>query len=326
MTTEAEPTDRATTGRHHRFAGEMWAMVAVLGYSASNLFGRAGVVRGDPLAGPLLRDVPSLIMGLVLLGRTGAYRELNPRHETFGGRNLLLFAASGLVSVFGTFAFFYALNVGGVNIVVPVQQTQIIWGALIAWWFLGEKLAARRSLGVLVTLAGLVVLTYGQSVGVPVSENWLLGIALALVPAIGWGAAGVIWRLGQQRGISRATGITVHYGTSALLGLLYVGLSGNLGVYAALRPQDLTSLLLSGVFGGTIAVYAMFSAMKLLPAATVFVLNGFTPIIVALGAWLFLGEYLNSLMWLGIVVASAGAVLFQLTGQAPKRSSREADA
>lgn len=326
MNTVPKPTQPPAADRQHRFAGELWAMVAVLGYSASNLFGRAGVVRGDPLAGPLLRDVPSLIMGVVLLLRSGAHRELNPGSEAFRGRSLLLFVASGVVSLFGTFAFFYALNIGGVNIVVPVLQTQIIWGALIAWWLLGERLQLRRGLGVLVSLAGLVVLAYGQSQGVPVSQQWPLGVLLALVPALGWGASGVIWRLGQQRNVSRATGITVHYGTSALLGLAYVVLSGNFGVFGSLSSQDFSSLLLSGVFGGMIGVYAMFSAMKLLPAATVFVLNGFTPILVALGGWLFLNEYINMVMWLGILVTSLGVVVFQLTGQAPQAREPKAAA
>jgi len=35
---------------------------------------------------------------------------------------------------------------------------------------------------------------------------------------------------------------------------------------------------------------------------------------VALGGWLLLGEYVNPLMWAGILVGSAGVVLFQLTG------------
>jgi len=314
MNSRSGSTTSTATGKDRRPVGELWALVAVFGYSVSNLLGRAGVVRGDPLAGPLLRDVPSLVMGLLLLSRGGGHRQLNPRSEAFQGSKLLMFVLSGLLSVFGTFAFFYALNVGGVNIVIPVLQTQIIWGALIAWWLLGERLVARKGIGVAVTLVGLVILAYGQSQGVPASDRWAFGILLALVPALGWGASGVLWRFGQQRGVSRASGITVHYGTSALLGLLYVALSGNIGVYAALRPQDFAAFLLSGVFGGMIAVYAMFSAMKLLPAANVFVLNGFTPIIVALGGWLLLGEYVNPLMWAGILVGSAGVVLFQLTG------------
>lgn len=323
--TTDRPAERKAEERPGGFVGEMWAMVSVLGYSTSNLLGRAGVVRGDPLAGPLLRDLPSFVMGLVMLVRSGAHRELNPRREEFRGRSLLLFVASGVVSLFGTFAFFYGLNVGGVNIVVPVLQTQIIWGALIAWWLLGEKLELRRGLGVLLALAGLVVLAFGQSQGVPVSDRWLLGALLALVPALGWGASGVIWRLGQQRhGVSRATGITVHYGTSALLGLLYVTLSGNLGVFGTLTSQEFSALLLSGVFGGMIGVYAMFTAMKLLPAATVYVLNGFTPILVAIGGWLFLNEYVNAVMWAGILITSLGVVVFQLSAQARGRAAGKA--
>ena len=297
-----------------RFAGELWALGAVLGYSSANLFGRAGVTTGNPLAGPLLRDLPSFLMGLSLLLTGGHWVQLLPGRKEFGGRLLLYFVGSGVASVVGTFAFFFALSLGGVNIAIPVLQTQLLWGALLAWALLGERLTSRGALGMLVTLAGLLLLTIGQSRGVPVSDQWLWGLLLALVPAVAWGFSGVIWRYGQQRGIDRSSGITVHYGTSVVTSLLFLSLSGQLMVYASISASDFGALLLSGVFGGVIAVYSMFSAMRLLPAATVFVLNGLTPLVTALGGALLLGEYINGLMWLGILVASAGVVLFQLTG------------
>lgn len=295
-----------------RAAGELWALGAVFGYTGANLFGRAGVTQGNPLAAPILRDLPSLVMGLILLVRGGHYRQALPGREEFVGRRLLPFVGSGIASVAGTFAFFFALNLGGVNIAVPVIQTQIMWGALFGAIILGERLKPAALVGMAITFAGLVVLAVGQSRGVPVSPGWYWGLLLALVPALGWGFSGVIWRHGQQRGVDRSTGITVHYGTSVLASLVFLLVSGRLDVYATLAPSDLGVLLASGLFGGVIAVYSMFNAMRLLPAATVYVLNGLTPLFTALGGALLLGEYVNGPMWLGIGVTSAGVAAFQL--------------
>lgn len=297
-----------------RFAGELWAMGAIFGYTGANLFGRAGVTHTDPVAAPLLRDLPSFVMGLILMIAGRHYRQLLPGRPEFAGRLLLPFLVSGVASVIGTFAFFFALNVGGVNIAVPVLQTQIIWGALFGWLLLQERVTWRGAFGIAVTLGGLAVLTLGQSRGVPVSEEWLWGLLLAAIPALAWGFSGVIWRRGQRQGVERSTGISVHYGVSVVASLGFLLLAGQLGIYQHIDRGDFTALVLSGISGGVIAVYSMFSAMRHLPAANVFVLNGAIPLTSALGGAVFLGEYINGLMWLGIFLASIGVVLFQLTG------------
>ncbi len=292
--------------------GELWALGAVLGYTGANLFGRAAVVTGNPLAAPILRDLPGFILGIVLLLRGRHYRQLVPGRQEYMGRRLLPFIGSGIASVIGTFAFFFALNLGGINIAVPVIQTQILWGALFGALILGERLTPRMMIGVVITLAGLVVLAFGQSRGVPVSPDWHWALLLALVPALGWSLSGVIWRYGQQRGVDRSTGITVNYGTSLLASLAFLLVSGQFDVYSSITTSDLGALLASGVFGGVVAVYSMFNAMRLLPAATVYVLNGLTPLLTALGGALLLGEFINTQMWVGIAVTSAGVAAFQL--------------
>lgn len=311
---ESAPKSTPRNARMKKGAGEFWALGSVLGYSGANLFGRAAVVTGNPLAGPLLRDLPSLAMGISLLLRGHHYRQLQAGHAEFAGRPLLVFIGSGLISTLGTFSFFIALQLGGVNIVVPVLQTQIIWGAIFGWWLLREAVSTRGILGIIVTVAGLAILSIGQSLGVPASDSWGWGLLLALVPAVAWGFTGVIWRYGQQRGVDRSSGITVHYGTSVAASVIFLLTSGNWVVYQNIRPGDLTALAVSGILGGVVAVYCMFTAMKLLPAATVLVLSGVTPLVTALGGAIFLGEFINTPMWLGILMTSAGVVIFQISG------------
>lgn len=148
----------------------------------------------------------------------------------------------------------------------------------------------------------------------PVSNQWLLGALLALVPAVGWGFSGVIWRYGQSLGVDQSAGITVQFGVSVIAAFAFLLFSGNLGVYGEITVGDFSALLASGVFAGMIAVYCMFNAMRLLPAARVFVMNALTPLLTALFAGVLLGEYINGVMWVGMAVASFGVVLFQLTG------------
>ncbi|MBX3142037.1 MAG: DMT family transporter [Trueperaceae bacterium] len=306
-------TAQTIARRSATFAGELWALAAVVGYTGSNLFGRAGVALGNPVAGPLLRDLPSFLLGLSLLSRAGRYRQLLPGRSAFQGAKLVPFVLSGAISVIGTFAFFFSLSIGGVNIAVPVLQTQLLWGALFGWLLLGERVLPRGVFGIAVTFAGLCVLAVGQSRGTPVSDAWFTALLLALVPAVAWGLSGVIWRRGQMQGVERSAGMTVHYGTSVLVSLSFLIIARQLDVYRALGWESLVSLVMSGICGGVIAAFAMFTAIKLLPAATVFVLNGLTPLLTAVGGAWFLGEYVNPLMWAGIALTSLGVVVFQVT-------------
>lgn len=303
---------RTAASRPAALRGEAWALAAVFGYSGGNLFGRAGVAFANPIAGPLLRDLPTFVMGLALLGQGRHHQQLIPGRAAFQGMKLLLFALSGAISVVGNFAFFFSLKAGGVNIAVPVLQTQLLWGALFGWILLGERVMLRGVLGIGVTFAGLVVLALGQSNGTPVSDSWFVAMLLALVTSLAWGVSGVIWRRGQTIGVDRSAGMSVHYGTSVFLSAAFLAVTGQLGVYTVIGWESLGSLLLSGVFGGILGATALFTAMRLLPAATVFVLNGLTPLVTALGGAWFLGEYINATMWVGIFLTSIGVVVFQL--------------
>ncbi len=65
---------------------------------------------------------------------------------------LFLYAAS---------AVFYlnALRGGEVSLVYPLVSVSYIWVLLLSVWLLKEKLTARKMLGVLIIIAGIVLLT-----------------------------------------------------------------------------------------------------------------------------------------------------------------------
>ena len=57
-----ENATRQSTRTH----GEPWALGSVLGYASANIFDRMAVAQADPLLGPFLRGLPSLLLGLIL--------------------------------------------------------------------------------------------------------------------------------------------------------------------------------------------------------------------------------------------------------------------
>lgn len=68
-------------------------------------------------------------------------------------------AVAGILAVLSLAALYLALGNGEASIVIPVSSAFPIVTLLLAWLLLGERLTVRRSLGTLVVVMGVVVIT-----------------------------------------------------------------------------------------------------------------------------------------------------------------------
>ena len=182
-----------TTSPKPRRRGEPWSLASVFGYASANTFDRIAVVHADPLIGPVLRGLPSLVLGIFLVAKHRTLNQLRPSAPQYIGlRPILAFVAAGIISTCGLFLYYLAMSFGGVTITVPVQETYVIWGTLIAWIFLHERIHRYAFAGVLLIFLGLVGLSLGQSRGEPISPHWYWAIPLGLTTALTYGISGVL--------------------------------------------------------------------------------------------------------------------------------------
>ena len=301
------PVDKASR------RGEPWALGQVFGYASANIFDRLAVAHADPLILPLLRGLPSLLLGIVLVWKNHTLDQLRPGSTRYIGRRAILsFVWAGVISTVGLFAYAYAIRVGGVIITIPALETYVLWGTLIAFFFLGERIRSLALLGIGLIALGLGTLSWGQFRGQPISLLWYWAVPLAVFTALTYGISGVLWRDGQLRGAHQSTAILLQFVTSivvAIAGLLLLG-RWTLVLEAAWR--DVLALLASGVLSGIIGIYCMFTALRLMSVARVYAFSSLTPLIATLFAHFFLHEYLNLLMLFGVLLVSAGVVLTQI--------------
>ncbi len=296
-----------------RRRGEPWALGSVLGYSSANIFDRLAVIHADPLIGPFLRGIPSLLLGVILVLRSGTFDQLRPASPRFiGWRACLSFVLAGFLSTLGLFLYYFAIRIGGVIITVPVLETYVIWGTLIAWFFLGERFRGVVMLGVGLIAAGLVVLSLGQWRGQPITPYWYWAIPLVLFTALTYGISGVLWRDGQLRGAHQSTAILLQFVTSVTVALVGLAALGRLSMVAAASAREIGALLTSGVLSGIVGIYCMFTALRLMSVARVYAFSSLTPLAATLFARFFLGEYLNIIMVGGVALVTAGVVLTQI--------------
>jgi len=319
-----------------RRRGEPWALGTVLGYASSNAFDRVAVVQantpgslalqtGQPLTtvlstalsgallGPVLRGVPSLALGIFLVWKHRTLNQLRPQSPAYIGlRPILAFVAAGFISTFGLFLYYLAMSFGGVTITTPVQETYVIWGTLIAWIFLRERIHRYALAGVMLIFAGLVGLSLGEFRGQPILPHWYLAIPLALATALTYGISGVLWRDGQLRGAHQSVAILLQFVTSVAVGFAGLLLAGRLPALQTAAWPTLGAFLISGVLSGVFAIYCMFTALRLMAVARVYAFSSLNPLVATLFAHFFLREFLNGLMLTGIALVSVGVILTQV--------------
>jgi drug/metabolite transporter (DMT)-like permease len=263
--------------------------------------------------GPLLRGLPSLAMGIFLVVKNRTLDQLRPSSPRYIGlRPILAFVAAGVISTLGLFIYYFALRLGGVSITIPAQETYVIWGTLIAWVFLGERIHRFALAGVALIFVGLLGLSLGQSMGQPVSAHWYWAIPLGLTTGLTYGVSGVLWRDGQLRGAHQSVAIFLQFLTSVVVAFAGLIVTGQLAALQTATRHALGALLASGVLSGVVAIYCMFTALRLMAVARVYAFSSLTPLVATLFAHFFLREYLNWPMLAGIVLVSLGVILTQV--------------
>ena len=306
--------------------GEVWALGSVLGYASGNVCDSLAVRGGDPLLGPFLRGLPSLLLGLGMMWKRGTWAELQPRSPRYIGRRAIApFVWAGVLSTLGLFLYYFAVQIGGIIVTVPLIETWVIWGTLAAWLMLGEQLRGFLLIGWSVIVLGLVALIYGQLRGHPLTASWYWALPLAAIAAVSYGVSGVLWRDGQLRGADQSTAILLQFISSVAVGFTGLAAMGRAAGLLRAPAGSLASFLGGGVFSGVIAIYCIFKALRMVQVARVYAASSLTPLTATLFARVFLKQYLNLPMLAGVLLICAGVILTQVFRQrAEGRAAREA--
>ena len=135
----------------------LWLIYAVvaLGFaSASNVLARAGMQYVDVQLGTLFRTVTVLLMAFfIVLGK----KKL-PKFKTFTRKNYLFLTISGILTGISWLAFFNAMVMGYMSVVVAIDKLSILVTVAFSTFVLKEKLTLFSGLGLLVLTAGTLLL------------------------------------------------------------------------------------------------------------------------------------------------------------------------
>jgi len=235
-----------------------------------------------------------------------------------GGKNWLhvfiaaLFLAVGF-GVAGTFAQLMA----NTSRVIIVNYSMPVWGSLMAYFVLHERINARSAVGLALCVAGLSVLVY------PVAETSIrepIGLLLAFVCALCWGGGTVYMKWARIKGdLLAITFWQVMVGV-AVFAILYLVFEG-FPTFEPLQWRTWGGLLFNGVLGTGIAYFIWFNIIGRLTTVMASLGSLINPVVGVIGAMIILGDRPTATDAVGFALIFAAAACVMI----PRREKPAAD-
>jgi drug/metabolite transporter (DMT)-like permease len=193
-----------------------------------------------------------------------------------------------------------------------------VFGALIAWIFLGERLTFFQTLGILVTLGGvgLVVMKSRSSSAVPHDKRrFAIGILFGLGSAIGQATGLVLAKKGLGGDFPAVSGLVIRMLVSLVVIWAAALLLGQLrSTFAAARgnPGAVRTIAYGAVVGPFIGVWLSLLAVQLTYVGIASTLTSLAPILVLPINKFVFNEKITLWAVLGTLIAMAGVALLFL--------------
>lgn len=188
-----------------------------------------------------------------------------------------------------------------------IPGTMPLWAALLAMFFLKEKIAGVRKLGLMLIPVGIVIFV-GTGLTDFATGNWR-GHLLFLLAAMCWASFTVAMRSAGQSGFTPLHAASV---VSVISAIIY------LPVYALLLPHRImeapigpiiTQTIYQGIFVSIISLFAYARSVSILGASLGASFASLVPVLAMLTAIPLLGEWPKASDYIGIAAITFGVFL-----------------
>jgi len=216
------------------------------------------------------------------------------------------FALLGVTILY--WSYFRAVELGGAALAAILLYTAPAWVAIAATLWLGERLTARKSLAIALTLAGIALVAVGSGTGVA-SGAVGAGIATTRAPALAWGLlsglAYAAYYLFGKRYFARYDASTL-FAYALPVGALLLLPAVTFAPKSAAEWLVLFFLGIVPTYGAYLFYGFGLARLEATRAATVATLE---PVAAAALAYVVWGEALRGLGYLGAALVLSGVVL-----------------
>jgi drug/metabolite transporter (DMT)-like permease len=281
---------------------DSFGAIALGGFAVLLAFNQVVVKVTGSGFGPVFQAGLRSALGLGVLGLWMAWRR--PAGAGLGPGIHFWGVISGLLFAFEFICMFLALDFSTVSRVSVFFYSMPVWLALAAHYVLpGEQLTRPRAAGLAVAMGGVALAMLYRDGG----EASLIGDALSLMAAFGWGAIALCVRMTPLAKVPPATQLVYQLAVSAPILLIAAPFFGP--VLREPTALHYWGLAFQAVCIASLGYLFWFWLITIYRASSVASFSFLSPVLAVLMGWLILGEKIGFQVWAALVLVTAGVFL-----------------
>lgn len=281
----------------------MWLLYAVgsaLFAGLTSILAKCGIRKTDSTVATAIRTIIVLIFAWVMVFVVGSQGTI----ASIPTRSLVFLGLSGLATGVSWLCYFYALQRGPIDKVVPIDKSSTVMTILLAALLLGEGVTLTRGIGVVLIAAGTFLMIEKKG-GVQKEENgWMLA---AFGSAIFAALTSILGKVGIT-GVESNLGTALRTGVVLIMAWVMVFVQGKQGQVKAVPKNELGFICLSGLATGA-SWLCYYKALQLGPASLVAPIDKLSILVTVLFSYIVFHECLSRKALTGLAVLVAGTLV-----------------
>ena len=284
----------------------MWLLYAVgsaLFAGLTSILAKCGIRKTDSTVATAIRTIVVLIFAWIMVFVVGSQGTL----LDIPAKSFVFLVLSGLATGASWLCYFYALQRGPIDKVVPIDKSSTVMTILLAALLLGESVTLTKGVGVVLIAVGTFLMIEKKG-GVQKEEGgWMLA---AFGSAIFAALTSILGKVGITA-VESNLGTALRTGVVLVMAWVMVFVQGKQGQMRTVPRNELGFICLSGLAtGGSWLCY--YKALQLGPASLVAPIDKLSILVTVLFSYLVFHEKLSKKALAGLAVLVAGTLVMLL--------------
>lgn len=284
----------------------MWLLYAVgsaLFAGLTSILAKCGIRKTDSTVATAIRTIVVLIFAWIMVFVVGSQGTL----LDIPAKSLVFLVLSGLATGASWLCYFYALQRGPIDKVVPIDKSSTVMTILLAALLLGESVTLTKGVGVVLIAAGTFLMIEKKGGVQKEAGGWMLA---AFGSAIFAALTSILGKAGITA-VESNLGTALRTGVVLVMAWVMVFVQGKQGQMRTVPRNELGFICLSGLATGA-SWLCYYKALQLGPASLVAPIDKLSILVTVLFSYLVFHEKLSKKALAGLAVLVAGTLVMLL--------------
>lgn len=284
----------------------MWLLYAVgsaLFAGLTSILAKCGIRKTDSTVATAIRTIVVLIFAWIMVFVVGSQGTL----LDIPAKSLVFLVLSGQATGASWLCYFYALQRGPIDKVVPIDKSSTVMTILLAALLLGESVTLTKGVGVVLIAVGTFLMIEKKGGVQKEAGGWMLA---AFGSAIFAALTSILGKVGITA-VESNLGTALRTGVVLVMAWVMVFVQGKQGQMRTVPRNELGFICLSGLATGA-SWLCYYKALQLGPASLVAPIDKLSILVTVLFSYLVFHEKLSKKALAGLAVLVAGTLVMLL--------------